>query len=756
MDQATERVAKAQRQAASIARRISKVMNTSKKVHLEPPGVGGDTIQRRQVFFSARDRTIEELRGFLLPSHVYLVSQTQTALEALIEPPPSTSRAGKTKGLGELIGGPRGSWLDEWVPLNVEGFALSGRDNLANEAYCKANSPERVKGNFKATIDGLVERGWPQERAEVYCLLGSAANAMCTALRERSPRYASSTYALCDALWAQRDTNALAPPPHFYWHLRGKWSLSEEDPTWEKLLLPDETGFRGLTCSALVLAERAPPAFDEGGFKARIAEGNNMRYELMDSEVVCFESELDDEFGAHSAVLTTSARQCAFPPNTQFQLKEIKEPGEWEAPKDTPAFGSSMGGGPSVYPQQRLFVVTATYQEPRADSTGRIAQQLASLAPKLCCGAAAMGFGRRDAFMAGLDGLTDCPLLTMKDEFSRSTPWVDGAGKTHRLPEQWEYVNGPAHKKPAAFEGGATAMRDADNEGKLPKDFLKEANDFITHRRTVLGVGTMPAAHAFLTMEEVLAVRLFTGPAYQPINDFLRGISLANGEQRREIARHPGLTFSATVSALCAAIRKLADVSTPEELSARIYVGMRGEPPLGFWTPEAGSKAPCVVTTAFLSGSRDQKQPIARMQTGEGGNVLWELQCQASNYSGFHSGADVSLLSQFKAEQETLFPPGTMVTVVQTPKPDFEGSISRGSVGKESIRSAQSAQSKESDHSKEGKKTRSRRASRDSVGSAPDSGGGSVDGDVLDELGVVKETEGKKSFQRIEAEPTFL
>ena len=51
-------------QAASIARRISKVMNTSKKVHLEPPGVGDDTIQRRQVFFSARDRTIEELRYY--------------------------------------------------------------------------------------------------------------------------------------------------------------------------------------------------------------------------------------------------------------------------------------------------------------------------------------------------------------------------------------------------------------------------------------------------------------------------------------------------------------------------------------------------------------------------------------------------------------------------------------------------------------------------------------------------------------------
>ena len=54
--------------------------------------------------------------------------------------------------------------------------------------------------------------------------------------------------------------------------------------------------------------------------------------------------------------LTPSPRRLpsrrSSPPNTLFRFKELKEPGTWEAP-----------GG--VFPQQRLIVVTATYQPPR-------------------------------------------------------------------------------------------------------------------------------------------------------------------------------------------------------------------------------------------------------------------------------------------------------------------------------------------------------------------------------------------------------
>ena len=57
-----------------------------------------------------------------------------------------------------------------------------------------------------------------------------------------------------------------------------------------------------------------------------------VRLESIDSDVVCFEAARDDEFGAHAAVLTTSAKHGAFPPNTHFRLREIRPPGEWEAP----------------------------------------------------------------------------------------------------------------------------------------------------------------------------------------------------------------------------------------------------------------------------------------------------------------------------------------------------------------------------------------------------------------------------------------
>lgn len=136
------------------------------------------------------------------------------------------------------------------------------------------------------------------------------------------------------------------------------------------------------------------------------------------------------------------------------------------------------------------------------------------------------------------------------------------------------------------------------------------------------------------------------------------------GQQRVEIARHAGLTFAATVGHLCAAIRKLSDVCTPEECSTPLWVGMRGEPPSSFWVPSDNTPTPelTAVTTAFMSASRKRAVPIRRMQT-TGKNVLWELTPLAEDDSGFHRGASIELLSQFPSEGECLFPPGTMLTV---------------------------------------------------------------------------------------------
>ena len=74
--------------------------------------------------------------------------------------------------------------------------------------------------------------------------------------------------------------------------------------------------------------------------------------------------------------------------------------------------------------------------------------------------------------------------------------------------EEWAYVNGPASHKDAT-----PGSRDSNNQGMTPHDFLEKANAHITQRRASqlkAGMTMLPEAHAMLTVEEVLAVRLYS------------------------------------------------------------------------------------------------------------------------------------------------------------------------------------------------------------------------------------------------------
>ena len=93
----------------------------------------------------------------------------------------------------------------------------------------------------------------------------------------------------------------------------------------------------------------------------------------------------------------------------------------------------------------------------------------------------------------------------------------------------------------------------------------------------------LPEDSAYLTLDEVLAVRLYSGPAFQPINEFLRQVGKLTGEYRAQLARHPRLTFASTVGLLCSAIRKLSAVTTPAEATQPLYRAVRGELPRAFW-----------------------------------------------------------------------------------------------------------------------------------------------------------------------------
>lgn len=585
------------------------------------------------------------------------MSEALLRLDALLleDDSRASSRAGFLRTLHELIGNPPAdrTWQDEWP-------------QLMEEADCSGQTIEATLVLYSRTIEQLVEQSWRRESAQAFMLLQNAkAQApIARALRARSDRFAASTYAVSehyfDGLRLQRaqQLGGVAPAcPSTYRHLGGPGGLSLTEPAWEQITQPDRTGFCGLTCSSVLFTIADPAAFSEKGLSTIAVAEAGVEYTPCDGDVVRFDSAPPDEDGGqHEPLMRWAEHVGYFPPNTLYHLKVVIPPGEWESPR------------PGVFPQQRLVVVGATYRSPHEGlpegSGGKMVGSVNTLS-----------YANREDYVRGIDDITARPSLTMELEFSSrpSFTWRDWKGAEYSLAREWAYVTGPA--VPAA---GTAGQRDADNGGKTPTDFLAEANAFIARRRSELSAGDIPRArrlqqqssiallpeeHAFLTLDEVLSVRLYSGPAYQPINAFLREIGGLHGGTRQMLAQHPGYTFAATVSHLCSAIRKLAAAATPEEANATLARGVRGELPHNFWVKDAAGMI-CAVDNAFMSTSRNRKTPINYM--GDGANVLWELQASCQSAEAFHCGADISLLSQFAMEDEVLFPPCTLLVVQAT------------------------------------------------------------------------------------------
>ena len=231
-------------------------------------------------------------------------------------------------------------------------------------------------------------------------------------------------------------------------------------------------------------------------------------------------------------------------------------------------------------------------------------------------------------------------------------------------------------------------------------------------------------------------MRLYSGPAYQLINGFLRQVARLDGAHRVALARSLALSFAATVGHVCRAIRKLAAIATPEEAAAPLYRGVRGELPNSFWVADEQGLV-CATDTAFMSTSRNRKTPIEYM--GGGTNVLWELEPKVEDDTAYHNGAPISMLSQFAEEDEVLYPPCTMLRV------------KRRDEGESSVKSPEKSPSP-------GKNSRLRKASTVAMAfSRPsssmresDGGGGQA------ELQVVETREEGKSFVAIRVEPAFV
>ena len=328
----------------------------------------------------------------------------------------------------------------------------------------------------------------------------------------------------------------------------------------------------------------------------------------------------------------------AFPPNTLFRFAGEKAPGEWVGP-----------GG--VRPRPRLLLVTATYRRATMSFEERIASKMTGTRASPSATATARPSS------AGLNDLLATPTLTMALEFERDLEWRDWKGAAYTLRDEWAYVNGAALPK----EGCTPGTRDKGNAGKTPDDFMAEVNAFIERRRAHnLGMG-LHADHAYLTRDEVLAIRLYSGPAFQPINSFLREVAKLSGDYRLRLAQDPGVTFCATVQHIINAIRKLAAVVTKAEATTPLWRGVRGELPKGFWMPDNADMI-CGVEMGFMSTSKRLMTPLDYMADG-GDNVLWAIKPMVETDDAYHCGADIAMLSQFAAEEEILFPLCTLLVV---------------------------------------------------------------------------------------------
>ena len=191
----------------------------------------------------------------------------------------------------------------------------------------------------------------------------------------------------------------------------------------------------------------------------------------------------------------------------------------------------------------------------------------------------------------GLGDLTDELVITMRQEWMRDDKWRARDGKLISGAEEFLYVEGETSEK-QTFAG----IRDQNNVGMRPHDFQKKINDQLVERATKndvdMKLGKLPEdAHTcprgskrLLTLDEVLAVRLYTGPAFQPLNQWLRNVGKLDPSLRRALATDVSLTYAATTKHLVSAIRKIARVPHPDtDVGSHLFRGIAGVLPKSFW-----------------------------------------------------------------------------------------------------------------------------------------------------------------------------
>ena len=249
--------------------------------------IGVRLLETRQ---SQHDASAAVLRNRLLQLQKAM-RITQAALADKVVPGEPTSRASFLKSLDEIIGptNPGCSWEDPdpWFNLRKIAMRLKPWDDVdptwSDERLLQwvreTNSVDQFISMYRqASIDALINRGWPEQQARCYAVLSSQGPALAKALRDRCLISAPCVHAIYNCLYIRATQPDNPEVPMLYRHLTGQYSLSEVDEKWTGLLHPDVTGFRGICSTGLTVADCAPDNFSAQGYLRRYQGENGTEY----------------------------------------------------------------------------------------------------------------------------------------------------------------------------------------------------------------------------------------------------------------------------------------------------------------------------------------------------------------------------------------------------------------------------------------------------------------------------------------------
>ena len=182
-------------------------------------------------------------------------------------------------------------------------------------------------------------------------------------------------------------------------------------------------------------------------------------------------------------------------------------------------------------------------------------------------------------------------------------------------------------------------------------------------------------ARARLTLKELIACRLYTGPVYVKMNTALREAGLAlertretpeGADQERESAereRGGGSVnkYVNTVTLCASAMLKIASVCRIPT-GRKVWRGISGRalPPTFSRADEDGSRGG--VEFAFMSCTTNESVAISYIDEGKGLPILFQFAV-----GSIDRGAALSLLSQYPGEDEVTIPPMSFLEVVGEP-----------------------------------------------------------------------------------------